>query len=174
MIFVATRDSDFQFSIIQLSFSLPDNLLIPIHAIDHGGVLEPAGSAVDYKIHIITQALVNEFRVGQVAYVIRFIVRNCCGEQGSAKLTANLACDVIVRHTYAYLLAVAEYLGQTAAGTQYKGERARQVAFHRLEGGIIYLDILAYVTQVIAHYGETVFLRVHALDLTDTLYGTFL
>ena len=104
-------------SFIKDAFALAYYLLISIYAIDYCGVLKSTGSSVDYKIHIISQALINKFGISKVAYVIGFIVGNGSGEQGSTQLAAYFTCYVIVRHTYAHLFAVAEYLGQTAAGT---------------------------------------------------------
>ena len=70
-------------SVVKNSLSLTYYFLVAIHAVDHCGVLEPSGSAVDDQIHVIAQTLVNKLGVSEIAYVIGLVVGNGGGEQGS-------------------------------------------------------------------------------------------
>ena len=40
--------------LVKYAFSLTYYLLFAVNAIDHGGILKSSGSAIYYKIHIIT------------------------------------------------------------------------------------------------------------------------
>ena len=103
--------------LVKNTFSLTYYLLVAVDTVDHSRVFKTSGSAIDYQVHVITQALIYKLGIGQIAYVIRFVVGDGCGEQRSTQLAADFTCNIVVWYANSYLLAVAEYLWKTAACT---------------------------------------------------------
>ena len=91
------------------------------------------------------------------------------GEDGIAQRLHQRTNGVVVRHTNPHLFSVLIDLRQLTAGREDKGERPRQVFLHQFEGRIADLRIFADIREVVADDWQIAFLRVDALDLTNTL-----
>ena len=121
---------------LKYSFSFPDNLGLAIRAVHNGRGFVASDSPVDDHIDLAAQPFMDEFRVRQILYIVVLIIGNGRRQQGCSQLQTEFAGDRIVGNADAHLLAVAEDLGQMAAGVEDERERSGRMALEQFPGRV--------------------------------------